>query len=78
MAHAHRLQVQVVPGRFAVCRLSADAAIPEWADGASFVSITHTGDELSIVCGDREPAGTGASEATRNARRGTPRRSSLG
>lgn len=58
MTDAHRLQVQVVPGRFAVCRLSADAAIPEWANGASFVSITRTGDELSIVCAeDRVPAG---------------------
>ena len=58
MAHAHRLQLQGVPGRFAVCRLSADAAIPEWAEGASFVSITRTADELSIVCAeDRVPAG---------------------
>lgn len=41
-----------------MCRLSADAAIPEWANGASFVSITRTGDELSIVCEeDRVPAG---------------------
>jgi len=59
MADTHRLQVQVVPGRFAVSRLSADAAIPEWAHGASFVSITRTSDELSIVCAeDRVPAGT--------------------
>jgi hypothetical protein len=58
MANHHRLQVRVVPGRFGVCRLSADAAIPEWANGASFVSITRTGDELSIVCAeDRVPAG---------------------
>jgi hypothetical protein len=59
MVAAHRLPLRVVPGRFAVCRLSADAATPDWADGASFVSITRTGDELSIVCEeDRVPAGT--------------------
>lgn len=54
----HRLQIRVVSGRFAVCRLSANAAIPEWANGPGFVSITRTGDELSIVCAeDRAPAG---------------------
>lgn len=59
MVNDHRLQLRVVAGRFAVCRLSADAAIPEWANGASFVSITRTGDELSIVCSEeRVPAGT--------------------
>jgi uncharacterized protein len=59
MASHHRLQLSVVSGRFAVCRLAADAAIPEWANGASFVSITRTADELSIVCTeDRVPADT--------------------
>ena len=59
MPTGHRLQLRVVPGRFAVCRLTADAPIPEWVDGASFVSITRTGDELSIVCPeDRVSAGT--------------------
>ena len=59
MAAAHRLPLRVVPGRFAVCRLGAEAATPDWANGPSFVSITRTGDELSIVCAeDRVPAGT--------------------
>jgi len=59
MVNDHRLQLRVVSGRFAVCRLSADAAIPEWANGPGFVSITRTGDELSIVCSEeRVPAGT--------------------
>src|SRR4030095_1839625 len=49
---AHRLQVRVVPGRFAVCRLPADATIPAWANGDAFLSITRTSDELSIVCAD--------------------------
>ena len=59
MATGHRLRIRQVPGRFAVCRLSADAAIPEWANGAGFVSVTRTGDELSIVCAeDGVPIGT--------------------
>jgi hypothetical protein len=40
-------------GFFAVCRLAAEAPLPAWAGGGppgSFVSITRTADELSIVC----------------------------
>jgi hypothetical protein len=33
-----------------VCRLEAHAPIPAWTRGPSFVSITRTPDELSIVC----------------------------
>jgi hypothetical protein len=58
VSDGHRLRVRVVPGRFAVCRLNADAAVPEWVVGPGFVSITRTSDELSIVCAeDRVPAG---------------------
>ncbi len=35
-----------------VCRLKPDAARPKWARGR-FVSITRTGDELSIICAQR-------------------------
>ena len=44
------LRVHVVAGRFAVSRLEAHAQVPNWATGASFVSITRTPDELSIIC----------------------------
>ena len=41
----------IVPGNWAMVRLSPDAPLPDWALGArSFVSITRTRDELSIVC----------------------------
>ena len=54
----HRLRVGIVLGRFGVCRLSASSAIPEWADGPGFVSITRTTDEVSVVCAeDRVPVG---------------------
>jgi hypothetical protein len=45
-----------MPGKFAVCRLSADAPVPEWACSGPFTSVTRTADELSIVCvADRVP-----------------------
>jgi hypothetical protein len=37
-------------GLFAVCGLPAGSPIPAWALTGSFVSITRTPDEVSIVC----------------------------
>ncbi len=39
----------VIPGSYAICRLSAKAPLPAWA-GKAFTSITRADDELSIVC----------------------------
>jgi hypothetical protein len=41
----------ILPQTFAVCKLSPDSAIPAWATDCDLFSITRTGDELSIVCG---------------------------
>ena len=38
-------ELRVLPGRYAICRLAADGAVP-----VSFFSATRTPDELSIVC----------------------------
>jgi hypothetical protein len=47
----------LLPGRLTVARLPGTAAVPAWADGAGFVSITRRQGELSIVCADeRVPA----------------------
>jgi hypothetical protein len=46
------LTLVTLPGRYAVCRLAADATVPAWARG-EFVSITRTSDELSIICEER-------------------------
>jgi GNAT superfamily N-acetyltransferase len=43
------LRLILLPGRYAVCRLPADAAVPAWATG-EVVSISRTSDELSVVC----------------------------
>jgi hypothetical protein len=59
MASSHRLRLRGLPGRFAICRLSAADAVPSWAIGPGFVSITRTDDELSIVCAEPQvPHGT--------------------
>jgi hypothetical protein len=56
---SHRLRVHQLPGRFAVSRLSAGEALPTWAAGNGFLSVTRTSDELSIVCADElVPPGT--------------------
>jgi uncharacterized protein len=43
-------QLRVLDGDYSVSRLSPSTAIPGWADGDGFVSISRTADELSIVC----------------------------
>jgi hypothetical protein len=46
---------RVLAGRYAVCRLNPEAAVPAWATG-QFVNITFTDDELAIICPtDRVP-----------------------
>ncbi len=53
-----RLRLAVRPGRFAVVRLPARAALPPWALAGPFHSITRTAAELSIVCQEiHVPAG---------------------
>ena len=44
------LTLSILPDTFAICRLEADAKIPDWANLGSLISITRTLDELSIVC----------------------------
>jgi uncharacterized protein len=46
------LTLTVLPEALTICRLSVDEAVPEWAMLGELVSITHTADELSIVCAE--------------------------
>jgi len=46
----HALTLELVAGRYAVCRLGASDPVPAWAEGGPFVSVTRTDAELSIVC----------------------------
>lgn len=41
---------------YAITRLAADAAVPDWAQGDGLFSMTRAEDELSIICrADRAP-----------------------
>jgi hypothetical protein len=44
-----RLKFVRLSGAYAIVRLAADAAVPEWATKGEFTSVTRTADELSIV-----------------------------
>src|SRR5260221_3271689 len=48
--NTHKLTLSILPETFAICRLDTTAPIPDWAVTGSFLSITRTADELSIVC----------------------------
>lgn len=50
---SQQLKIIVHQEIFAICRLEANAAVPAWAGGARFLSITRTADELSVVCEER-------------------------
>ena len=55
------ITLQQNEGAYTVSRLHPDDAIPYWADGRGFVSITRTDEELSIVClTERVPPGVRA------------------
>jgi hypothetical protein len=57
---ARTLQLELLAGTFAVCRLDPAAPPPPWAAG-SFVSLTRTDAELSVVCpAEGVPAGVAA------------------
>ena len=44
------MELELLSGRFAVARLEPACGVPSWARGPSFVSVTHTADETSVVC----------------------------
>lgn len=44
------LTLKGLTGAYSISRSPATAAIPSWADGPGFVSISRTADELSIIC----------------------------
>jgi hypothetical protein len=63
-SQSDRLELEWLPGRYAVCRLDPAAPIPEWAaaDGAHpLLGITRTDRELAIVIDEsRVPEGVKA------------------
>ncbi len=47
---ASGLNLQIVPGRYAIARLAPDAPLPDWADGPGFMAISRASDELTVIC----------------------------
>lgn len=65
----NRLNLLLLPGRLAVCRLSATADAPDWFRGGALHSITRTPDELSVVCDEAHvPASVNAQRGFRAVR----------
>ena len=57
-AQKRNLTLSLMPDTYAICRLSPDSHVPEWAFQGTFYSISKTSDELSIVVDQRyAPAG---------------------
>jgi hypothetical protein len=53
------LTLSVLPERLGICRLSPNDDLPAWITESSFLSITRTSEELSIVCVEQViPEGT--------------------
>ena len=42
--------LDVLPETLAICRLAADAPVPDWATARAFVAVVRTHSELSIMC----------------------------
>lgn len=52
-----RLDLEWVPGRYAICRLAPEEPFPAWASGR-FVTLSRTPEELSVISAWEEvPAG---------------------
>jgi hypothetical protein len=62
MKAQHQLTLHLLPQKFSVCWLPADASIPQWAQRGTVFSITRTADELSIVCENKYVPGGVKSE----------------
>jgi hypothetical protein len=54
-----QMDLDVMAGDLAVCRLDPNAPVPDWAGTGPLTSVTRTPTELSIVCSaDAVPSGT--------------------
>lgn len=53
------LELAELSGEYAVCRLPANQALPDWVPGDGLVNVTFANDEISVVClSQRVPAQT--------------------
>jgi hypothetical protein len=53
-----KITLNILNGLYAICRLQSEQDIPVFAMAGEFYSISHTADELSIICPQENiPAG---------------------
>ena len=45
-------RLELIEGRFAICRLDPGSEIPQWAKSGPFYSVTRASDELSVICAE--------------------------
>ncbi len=58
MPEDRHVNLRLLEGRYAVCRLAPGADVSAWARAGEFCSITRTAAELSVVCAEgAAPAG---------------------
>lgn len=62
MATQPKLDLELLPSRYAVVRLPPDAALPAWLRPEGFRNVAWTTDELSIVCEETMPPGDANAE----------------
>jgi hypothetical protein len=43
----------ILPDRLAVCRLAAEAPIPEWAQPGDLLALVRSRDEFTVICPER-------------------------
>jgi uncharacterized protein len=48
-----KLTFKVLPERYAIAQLAADADVPQWALSGAIFSVTRTPTELSVICEER-------------------------
>lgn len=61
-----QLDIDILAGLYAICRLAPDAPVPPWARGAEFTAIACTPEEVSVVCAEeRVPPGVRVSTGWR-------------
>lgn len=63
---ARRLDLHLLPGRMAICRLDPAAPVPSWAESTVLSSVTRTQAETTVVCPEENvPSGIPCSKTWR-------------
>ena len=54
MSSERRLNLALLEGRFAICRLGVNEPVPAWVlDASGFIAFVRTSDELSVLCQEK-------------------------